>query len=217
MLSIRKDVRSVEQRAASAAERLEEIQGKQQELVGGEYEGSYGAEAVQYLFAQLQRQEAAIVKSFCGEVKTETVRFYVEPQLRRNEDQCDTLIWFSAEEGFIGDEDHLPKDAFPIICCIHNNNDMRMANRFVKYHTSGLTPNSSSGRTGTAAAKFRSRKGFRYRIPATTSVEVTTPVFSVSRQVPVSQLGPVVELPRRRIKAVFDANTLDLRQLERTR
>ena len=85
----------------------------------------------------------------------------------------------------------------------------------MKYHTSGFTTNGSSGRTGSAAAKYRSRKGFRYRIPVTTSVEVTTPVFSVSRQVPMSQLGPVVELPNRRIKAVFDPKTLDLLKLDR--
>ena len=215
MLSTRKDVRSVKQRAAAAAERLDEIQSKQQELIDGDYEGSYSAEAVQYLYAQLKRQEAQIIASFCGESKQETVRFYLEPQLRRNSDLCDTLIWFSPTTGFAGDEEHLPSDAFPIICCVHNNNDLKSANRFVKYHTSGYTSNSNSGHTGTAAAKTRSRKGFRYRIPVTTTVEVSSPVFSVSRQVPLSQLGPVVELPRRRIKATFDHNTLDLKKLDR--
>lgn len=215
MLSSRKDVRSVKQRAAAAAERLEEVQSKQQELLNGEYEGSYSAEAVKYLYAHLHKQEEELIALFCGEVKSETVKFYVEPQLRRNEDMCDTLIWFSPQYGFIGDPDRLPNDAFPLICSVSGDNEMRQANRFVKYHTSGYTQNSSSGRTGTAAAKFRRRKGFRYRIPSMATVEVTTPAYSVSRQIPLSQLGPVVELPRRRIKAVFDAQTLDLRELDR--
>ena len=215
MLSSRKDVRSVKQRAAAAAERLEEIQSKQQELIDGEYSGTYGADAVEYLFAQLKQQEEQIVSLFCGQLKCETVRFYVDPQMRRNEDMCDTLIWFSPEVGFVGDVEHLPADAFPVVCLVRNGHDLRSASRFVKYHTSGFTTNGSSGRTGSAAAKYRSRKGFRYRIPVTTSVEVTTPVFSVSRQVPMSQLGPVVELPNRRIKAVFDPKTLDLLKLDR--
>ena len=214
-LSTRKDVRSVKQRAEAAAERLEEIQTKQQELLNGEYEGSYGAEAVSYLYTQLQRQEEAVLSQFCGNVKSETVRFYLEPQMRRNETFYDTVVWFSPAEGFIGDEEHLPSDAFPIVCSIHNNGDMKVANRFVRYHTSGITPNGSSGRTGSSAAKSRSRKGFRYRIPQSAEVCVTTPVYSVKRQLALSQLGPIVELPRHRIKARFDANTLDLRELIR--
>jgi len=211
----RKDVRSAKQRAAAAAERLEEIQQKRQELIDGDYEGTYSADAVQYLYAQLQRQEADIVASFCGEVKSETVRFYVEPQKLRYGDFCDTLIWFSPEAGFVGDAEHLPADAFPIVCMVHINSDMNTVNRFVKYHTSGYTQSGSSGRTGRAAAKYRNRKGFRYRIPAMATVEVSTPVFALSRQLALSQLGPVVELPNRRIKAVFDVKTLDLREIDR--
>lgn len=217
MVSSRKDVRTAKQRAAAAAERLEEIQSKQEELLNGEYEGSYSTEAVQYIYKQLQRQEAQIINDFCGELTTETVRFYVDPQMRRKEDFCDTIIWFSPTDGFVGDAEHLPKDAYPVVCFVHNDNNLKNVNRFVRYHTSGITQNSASGHTGTAAAKSRTRNGFRYRIPASASVEVTTPEFSVSRQVPFSQLGPIVELPRRRIKALFDAKTLDLRELERTR
>ena len=217
MVSTRKDVRSVKQRAAAAAEKLEEIQSKQEELINGEYEGSYGAEAVRYIFSKLQQQEAQIVSSFCGEAKTETIRFYIEPQMRRREDFCDTVIWFSPKEGFCGDAGILPEDAYPIVCNVHNEQDLKNVNRFIRYHTSGITQSGNAGRTGTAATKSRNRKGFHYRIPAATTVAVTTPEFSVSRQVPLSQLGPIVVLPRYRVKALFDANTLDLRLFERTR
>lgn len=216
-VSSKKDVRSVKQRAAAAAERLEEIQDKEQQLLNGEYEGSYGAEAVQYLFGQLKKQEQAIIDDFCGYAKRETVCFYVDPVMRKKDDFVDTVIWFSEKEGFVGDAEHLPSDAFPIVCDIHCDNDLRMTNRFVKYHTSGFTSQSSAGRTGTAATKTRNRRNFRYRVPEQATVTVTTPAFSVSRQLLVSQLGPVVELPRHRIKALFDANTLDLKQMERSR
>lgn len=215
MVATRKDVRSVKQRAAAAAEKLEEIQSKQEELINGEYEGSYGAEAVRYIFSQLQQQEARIVSSFCGEAKTETIRFYIEPKMRRREDFCDTVIWFSPKEGFCGDAGILPDDAFPIVCSVHNEQNLKNVNRFVRYHTSGVTQSGYGGRTGTASTKSRNRKGFHYRIPAATTVVVTTPEFSVSRQVPLSQLGPIVVLPRHRIKALFDANTLDLKYFGR--
>ena len=217
MVSSRKDVRTAKQRAQAAAERLEEIQSKQQELINGEYEGSYGSEAVRYIFSQLQRQEEQIVASFCGDVKRETIRFYVEPQMRKRGDFCDTIIWFSPVEGFIGDPQFLTKDAFPIVCNVHSEENLKSVNRFIRYHTSGVTQNGYGGHTGTAANKSRNRKGFRYRIPGAATVEVTTPDFSVRHQVSLSQLGPIVLLPCRRIKAVFDANTLDLRKLERSR
>lgn len=215
MFSTRKDVLTAKQRAAAAAERLGDIQTKQQELIDGEYEGAYGVDAVQYLYAQLEKQEATIIASFCGEVKRETIRFFVDPQMKRNENISDTIIWFSPQMGFVGDEEHLPEDAYPVICNVEVNNDLRSANRFVKYHTSGYTSNGSSGRTGNAAAKYRNRRGFRYRIPAMTTVSVSTRGYAVSCQVPMSQLGPVVELPRHRIKALFDVNTLDLKELDR--
>ena len=217
MVSTRKDVRSIKQQAAAAAERLDEIQSKRQELISGEYEGSYSPEGIQYILTQLQRQEDEIIALFCGEAKTETITFFVDPQMRKREDYCDTIIWFSPSVGFMGDADNLSKDAFPIICTVHNDNETKSVDRFVKYHTSGFTTNSSSGRTGSAASRSRDRKGFRYRIPTAASVTVTTPQFSLSRQMKLSQLGPVISLPRNRIKAIFDANTLDLRQFERAR
>lgn len=215
MVSTRKDVRDARRRAADAAERLEEVQGKMRELINGEYEGTYGAESVKYLYDQLKREESELIALFCGEVCRETVLFYVDPLLKRKDEYIDTIIWFSSAAGFAGDEEHLPQDAFPVVCSIRTDNTMRSVNRFVKYHTSGITSNSSSGHTGRAASRFRSRHNFRYRIPEKVAVEITTPQYCVSRQVPMSQMGPTVELPRRRVKALFDAETLDLKALKR--
>ncbi len=215
LISSKKDMRSLRQRAAAAAEKLEEIQDKQQQLLNGEYEGSYGAEAVQYLYAQLRLQEERLIAEFCGRVHRETVYFYVDPVIRRKEDFIDTIVWFSPSEGFIGDATLTTGDAFPIVCSVHSDNTLRNAGRFVKYHTSGLTTDNGAGHTGRAAVKRSGRKNFRYRVPEQASVVVTCPAFSVSRNIPISQLGTVVELPRHRIRALFDAQTLDLKFLDR--
>ena len=215
LVTTRKDVRNTKQRAAAAAERLEEVQTKKQELLNGEYEGSYGSESVQYLYSQLERQEREIVASFCGTVRRETVKFYIDPVMKRKEDFVDTVVWFSSRFGFSHDTSNLVDGAFPIVCVVHSDNMMRPANRFVRYHTSGVTSNSAAGHTGKAASKFRSRKSFRYRIPEMANVKVYTPAISASRMVPLSQLGLIVELPRFSINAVFDPQTHDLMKLER--
>ncbi len=214
LVSSKKDMRTPRQRAAAAAERLQEIQEKQQQLINGEYEGSYSAEAVQYLYAQLRIQESQIVEMFCGKVRRETVSFYVEPTIRRKEAFVDTIIWFSPTAGFIGDSSLCPEDCFPIVCSVNSDNSLRSAGRFVKYHTSGISSDYGAGHTGRSAVKNNRRKNFRYRVPEQTSVVVSAPSFSVKRTIPFSQLGPIVELPRYRVRALFDAKTLDLRELK---
>jgi hypothetical protein len=84
----------------------------------------------------------------------------------------------------------------------------------VKYHTSGISSDYGAGHTGRSAVKNNRRKNFRYRVPEKTLVVVSSPLFSVKRVVPFSQLGPIVELPRYRIRALFDAKTLDLMELK---
>ena len=132
----------------------------------------------------------------------------------------DTVAWFSPSEGFLSDdiltdaEDGELPEGFPIVCTVQSGRSLQSANRFVRYHTAGSTPSANPNRTGKAATKSRSRKTFRYRIPEQATVSVFTPQFSLSRQLPISQFGPTVELPRQRIKALFDPQTLDLRELK---
>lgn len=213
-ISSKKDVRSTRQRAMAAAERLEEVQEKQRQLINGEYEGSYGAESVQYLYAQLRRQEEYLVSLFCGVSNRETVYFFLDPPVRRKEDYVDTVVWFSPSQGFSLNKSAHAADAHPIVCIMHCDNSLRSTGRFVKYHTSGATANSASGHTGRAANKRRGTRNFRYRVPENAEITVTSPFFTVKRDVPMSQMGPIVELPRHRVKAVFDANTLDLKELK---
>ncbi|MCR5193381.1 MAG: DUF4831 family protein [Bacteroidales bacterium] len=209
----RKDVRSLRQRAADVASRIDDIQTRQQDLL--ESDASYSAEALSIVMNQLKKQESDLVASFCGDVKREVVRFYVDPSPKRNASSCDTVVWFSPSVGFCGDVETIPEDAFPIICTVQSDNLMNKANRFVRYHTAGITVDSHTGRTGNAAKRSSRRHGFRYRVPEPASVEVTCPFFTVRRTLPVVQLGPIMELPRHRIKAQFDPETLQLLNLSR--
>ena len=209
LVSTRKDSRSIKQRAQAAAERLDEIQSKKNELIEGNYDGAYSAEAVRYLYEQLCRQEESTIADFCGSVQRETVSFYVEPRIKKNAEFLDTIIWFSPAEGFIGTADDTPGDAFPLVCQVLSDNNLRSAGRFLKYHTSG------AGSNGSASSNSQNGKSFRYRVPEQAEVTVYASEFSVRRRLPLSQLGPTVSLPKRRVKALFDPITFDLKHLER--
>ncbi len=213
-VSSRRDSRSLKQRALAAAQRLDEIQTKRQELLGGEYDGSYSQEAIAFLNSQLQQQEAEIVALFCGTLRSETVTYFIEPSFRRRVEAIDTLAWFSPSEGLMGFVDATSSaDATPIICCVSPSGDMRSANRFVKYHTSGVTPDGKSGRTGNAYSRRRSSHDFRYRLPEAATLEVSAGPLALKQQVLLSQLGPVMFVPRRKVKALFNPVTLDLMSL----
>ena len=131
--------------------------------------------------------------------------------MRKSEDYVDTVAWFSPSEGLYN-SDQPSKTSFPIVCTVQAGRSLQAANRFVRYHTAGTTA-STTNRSGQAARRSRSRKTFRYRIPEQATVSIFTPQFSLSRQVFISQFGPTVELPSRHLKAIFDPNTLDLREL----
>ena len=208
LVTTRKDVKSLARRASDEAERIEALQTKKQELIGGEYAGSYSTDAIQYLYSQLTAQEQQSVKLFCGTMKSEKISFYIDPRFDKKGMMNDTVVWFSPTMGFVGDS--LSDDATPLVCVAESMNTLRTVKRFVKYHISGMSGNGSSGRTGAAAERSRERKCFRYRIPEKVSVSVLTPDDQVKRTLQVSQLGAVVPLPRRIVRATFDPETLDL-------
>ena len=233
----KKDVRTLRQRAEEAAERIGELQDKQRELLAGETDGIADMATMRFVLAQLQRQEFELKALFLGETHRETVYFYVDPRADKTGGFVDTVIWFSPSEGLISVDEQetqafkqsnaftggppvLPNQAlnqssnppFPIVCTVQSARSLQGATRFVRYHTSGAST-LSADRSGRAAHRSRARKTFRYRIPELATVGVMTPQFSLSRQLPISQFGPIVELPRRRVKALFDPETLDLREV----
>ena len=226
LVTSKKDVRTLKQRAEVAATRIDELQSRQRELLAGEADNQPDAESLRLILAQLRQQELQLKALFVGETHRETVVFYVDPALRKSEDFVDTISWFSPTEGFVTTQalnhsttqafNHSNIQAFPIVCTVQSENTLRTTNRFVRYHTAGTapTPTVTSNRTGKAASKSRAKKTFRYRIPEQTTVTIFTPQFSLSRHLPISQFGPTVQLPTRRIKALFDPQTHDLTELK---
>ena len=231
LVTTKKDVRTLKQRAEAAAASIDELQTRQRELLTGEADNQPDAESLRLILAQLRHQELQLKALFVGETHRETVVFYVDPALRKGEDFIDTISWFSPTEGFVTEPTNQPTNqptnhsniqalnhsniqAFPIVCTVQSENTLKTTNRFVRYHTSGTAPTVTSNRTGVAASKSRTKKAFRYRIPEQTTVTIFTPQFSLSRHLPISQFGPTVQLPTRRIKALFDPQTHDLRELK---
>lgn len=220
LVTTKKDVRSQRQRAEEAAGKIEELQSRQQDLLMGETEGVPDGATLRFLLGQLRRQEQLLKSLFLGVTCRETVYFYVDPVSRKSGDFVDTVAWFSSAEGFLGG-DGVPQSQtdeqscaqlFPIVCTVQSLRTMQNANRFVKYHTSA-TVAASSNRGSEAAHRTRARKTFRYRIPEQAAVTVFSPQYSVSRKMPISQFGPIVELPNRRIKAVFNPETLEIKKM----
>lgn len=207
----KKDVRNERQRAVAAAERLEEIQGKQQQLINGEYEGSYSVEAVQYLAAQLQRQADEVIASFCGTTTRETCYLYVDPPTGKQEGREDTIAWLLPHGGlWTGDaEEAILQHGTPIVCQVVSEKTMHNATRFVRHQTAKKKTSNNS--------RERQSHRLRYRVPEQAMVRVWMPGQSlqIGKQIPVLQMGAEMELPKRRVEALFDANTMELKYLKR--
>lgn len=207
----KKDVRNERQRAVAAAERLEEIQSKQQQLINGEYEGTYSVDAVQYLAAQLQSRADEVTASFCGTVNSETYYLYVDPPTGKQEGREDTIAWLLPDGGlWLGEmEEADSQDKIPIVCQIVSEKTMSNATRFVRHQT---TKKKSSARS-----KEHQSHRLRYRVPEQATVRVWIPgqMLQSCKHIPVLQMGAEMELPKRRVEALFDANTLELIYLKR--
>ncbi len=208
VVSSKRDHRTLRQRAASAARRLEEIQEKQRQLLDGEYEGNYTQEMVQYLYNRLREQEEQIVAEFCGSVRQETVELYYDPPFHKLDAVVDTLAWFSPREGlFTGDSSNAAFGAVPVVCTVKPGQDLRNADRFVRRHTS-----SSNYR---ASKQKYNHQAFRYRVPEKAAVVIQCGDYSMSCELPFAQLGPVLEMPSQHLRALFDPTTLELIYMDR--
>lgn len=201
LVSSKKDSRNIRQRAIAAAERLEELQNKRQQLLYGEYEGSYTPEGIKYLVDQLAEQEERILSQFLGRTRRETVRFYIEPRDEKTmiDSQSVVLFGFSPQKGLCSRE-NIEAGMDTVRCIIRCENTLRSAARFVKFRTSGRRKDDNVG----------NRNTFKYRQAETATVTVFGSQFSFETEVKVAQFGPVVDLPRRKFQAIFDARTGDL-------
>ncbi len=211
LITTRKDVRNRKQRAAAAAERLEELQEREQQLLNGDHDGNYDLNTIRYLREQLHQQQEEIIAAFCGTMKQETVTlcFTPKPPRKREAATSDTLAFFSPTYGVLATSlDEYPADAQPIVCDIENHNVLQSATRFLKY-------NAKDSRSNPRYDYNHKSHAFRYRIPEQVTATISVDNYSVSRQVPLSQMGPIAQLPNHFSKALFDPNTLSIIYLNR--
>lgn len=203
LVTSQKDVRSLKQRATAAAEEIREIGDKQQQLLFGEYDGDYSTETLRFLYQKLDERKLAIQQQFTGTIQRETVTFFVDPKDEKAliDAQSVPLFSFSPVDGLttLGDD-----TSQWVTCSIVCVNSLRQAARFVKFRTSG------AGKGSATANSKRIRKSFRYRIPETACVTVSGAGFEVEQSVKIAQFGPIVELPRRKFKAIFDSQSGEL-------
>lgn len=201
LVSTKKDSRNLRQRASAAAQRLEEIQTKRQQLLYGDYEGDYSPETLKYLTDRLAEQEKSILEQFVGRTSSETVRFYVDPKTDRAslDSQTVVLFAFSPKLG-IRTGSAIEKGMDTVYCNLHSENTLRNAARFVKQSTKGRSKDDNAG----------SRRTFKYRQAETVHVSVYWKDYLFETDVRIAQFGPIVDLPKHKFEAIFDRHTGDL-------
>ena len=201
LVTSKKDSRSLRQRAAAAAQRLEEIQTKRQQLLYGDYEGDYSPETMKYLADRLAEQEQTILDQFVGRTVSETVRFYVDPRTDRAslDSQTVALFAFSPKLG-LRTGTAMEKGMDTVYCTLHSENTLRSATRFVKQSTKGSRKDDNAG----------SRRTFKYRQAETVHVSVYWKDYLFETDVRIAQFGPIVDLPKHKFEAIFDRHTGDL-------
>ncbi|MBR1644875.1 MAG: DUF4831 family protein [Bacteroidales bacterium] len=195
----KKDVRSPRQQATRLAEQIETIQEKKMQLLFGEYEGNYSAEVIPYLYEMLDARERELRLHFTGYVVTDTVDFYFTPGDARNyaEPYRFPLCLFSPSVG-VCDTLRPADDADTVWCSIVNDNTLKRVTPFIKHRAT---------RRGFA---FLRRQTFKYRLSESATVRVDVGQHASTKQVRVSQFGPISTLPPGKLNAAFDDSTGEL-------
>ncbi len=190
--------KTLKQRAIEAAEILKELRSKKKEILYGEYESNYDPKMLNAIYEQLEIQENRYMQLFVGVKSRITEIFYIEPEMAKVvvDDQTVELFRYTHEKSIV---DSSEVGAIPVYCNLRSENNLYLVNKFVKNK-----PNSKFGNR-----KYHP-KTFRYRIPEIVTVSVVTPDFTCQQQVKVAQYGPIMELPRRYLEAIFDDETGEL-------
>ena len=198
--------KSDEQRAEETARQIADIQQKKMEILYGEYESSYNDNALNFVYTSLDREEKRLLQLFTGVKTTFTEVFYVEPEQSKVvvDDQIVELFRFSPQKGIV---DSAGDDAVSIYCNLRIENNLRAVSRDDK--------GKATKKTGKKAAPKSNSSAFKYRIPETVKVSFITPSFTKQKTIKVSQYGTIVELPSKKIEAVFDNNTGELQYLKK--
>ena len=195
--------RPVGERAKAAAEQILQIRMKKKELIYGEYEDNYSKNAIDYIYAQLDKMEKDLLSLFAGKTVStiETKSFYIVPDksLLVGDEQPFLLCGFSSENGVTTLE---KEEGIIIHATIRCEQDLYVLNNFLK------RKNNKYNKSGRLVSKKEDKsKGFVYRIPDNALVTVRYSSRTFSEKIIVNQYGTLVKLPEKKLSIKYDTET----------
>lgn len=200
-LLTKKDRRSLRRQAQDVAEQIGALQEHRRQLIESNPDDYHSSEALRYQMQQVDNQIDALTVLFVGREERSVIRFSVAPLEPRSDEveEPQVLFYFSPQRGVV---DERADDAVEVHYVFHRRNSMRSATRFVRYHTGDAT-------------RLDSRNSIKYRAAEMVEFSIESPLFQLQRTLPIVQYGPILELPKGRVRARFDAATGELIYLSR--
>lgn len=187
--STKKAPRSIRQRAQAAAEEIAELEDTRADITVSD---RYTLEGKAQMLKQIEEKEAILMAQFIGKPVVETVHFFLVPTPTNGTNdtlQKSVLFYFSRAEGICESDDY---DAIPVTCTLRPDQTMHKVRHF-------------SAKQGKSLLGLRGN--FKYRLPSQAQLNLSCELFDYQVTLPVSQYGPVVNLPHKHFKALFDPTT----------
>ena len=184
--STKKAVRSLRQRAQAAAEEIAELEDTRADIALSD---RYTLEGKRQTLQQLEEKEAQLLTQFIGKPVVETVHFILQPAPISNAKdtvQKSVLFYFSRSEGVCDSDDY---DAIPVVCTLRPDQSLQHVRNFSRQQKE---------------SKLNIFHNFKYRLPAQAQLRISCELFDYSVTLPISQFGPVIDLPHKHFKALFD-------------
>lgn len=185
--STKKAPRSLRQRAQAAAAEIAEMEDMRAEITVSD---RYTVEGKEQMLRQIEEKEAQLLAQFIGKPVTETAHFFLQPRPTTKDNdtlQKTVLFYFSRAEGICEEDDY---DALPVTCTLRPDKALRGVRQFSHEQQSRVP--------------LFGGRSFKYRMPSQAQMNLHCELFDYQVTVPVAQFGPVIELPHKKFKALFD-------------
>lgn len=187
--STKKAPRSLRQRAQAAAAEIAELEDTRADITLSD---RYTLEGKAKLLEQLEEKEAVLMAQFIGKPIEETVHFFIEPKsLHQSNDTIQEMVlfYFSRAEGICEEDDY---DALPVICTLRPDKQLQQVRKKSQESKKPL---------------LNFHRNFQYRLPAQAQMNLHCELFDFQVTLPVAQYGPIIDLPHKHFKALFDPTT----------
>lgn len=187
--STKKAPRSLRQRAQAAAAEIAELEDTRADVTVSD---RYTPEGKAQVLKQIEEKEAQLMVQFIGKPVVETVHFFIEPKSAMETTdsvQQQVLFYFSRAEGICEEDDY---DALPVTVTLIPDKSLQQVRNFSKNQKKSI---------------LHCNRSFQYRMPSQALLKLHCELFDYQVTLPVAQFGPVIGLPHKQFKALFDPNT----------